>query len=434
MNYKEELKIFQINTNHYDLKDKSTDEIINIVINNHKTRLDIKLSYLTKETKEEYEYILYSYREDEKDSRWIDFFSKKLVKNHNFKKSHFSFVLFIITQSNIYTTFGGSGIRVITRYLNERFGIDLYEKFGNPIVDKLISYTVRSITGISSEKKEILNTGTSVNQVIDLTDIPTKLTIPIKQEVSDTFFSYLNLDTSVNFLEIGSYFHIKKKINFDELQEVIKNIELINSSDIINPISSFVKLKKNTSLIDELDDKLIDKIFDELNYIINPAIYDVYEKMDIDFLHPKNLQEFVECDEYQIFEPNKKLPFLISKDRFDIFEKTLLMISDKSLNRTELKPYLRKLRVLGLRNGIKKTEAPFLNHLTTEIKMSKNFFKIDNTWYEVNDNFISKINALSNEIIKENYLNKNFLDIKWEKGVNEGDYNELYRFKPNFLY
>ena len=73
-----------------------------------------------------------------------------------------------------------------------------------------------------------------------------------------------------------------------------------------NPISSFVKLKKTSCIIEELDDKLIDKIFDEINFIANPAIYDVYAKMDIDFLHPKNLQEFVECDEYQVFEPNKK--------------------------------------------------------------------------------------------------------------------------------
>lgn len=433
MEYKEELKIFQININHHDLKGKSFEGIINVIINNHKSRLEIQSSHLTTEIKDEFEYRLYSYREEERDSKWADFFSQNLIRNHNFKKSHFSFVLFILTENQIYATIGGSGIRVITRFLNERFGIDLYEKFGNPILDKLISYTVRSITGVSSEKQEILNTGTSVNQVIDLTDIPTKLTIPIKQEVLNTFFSYLNLDPTSNFLEIGSYFHIKKKISFDELHEVLKNIDLINSSDHMNPISSFVKLKKTSSIIEELDDKLIDKIFDEINYIANPAIYDVYEKMDIDFLHPKNLQEFVECDEYQVFEPNKKLPFVISKNRFEIFENTLRKIAENPLNRTELKPYLRKLRMLGIRNGIRKTEAPFLNHLTTEVRLSKNYFKIDNTWYEVNDNFIFKINALSAELIKENYLEHNFLNEKWEKGVKEGDYNEKYASKKDFI-
>lgn len=433
MEYKEELKIFQININHHDLKGKSFDSIINVIINNHKSRLEIQSSYLTTEIKDEFEYRLYSYREDERDSKWADFFSQNLVRNHNFKKSHFSFVLFILTENQIYATIGGSGIRVITRFLNERFGIDLYEKFGNPILDKLISYTVRSITGVSSEKQEILNTGTSVNQVIDLTDIPTKLTIPIKQEVLDTFFSFLNIDPTSNFLEIGSYFHIKKKISFDELHEVLKNIDLINSSDHINPISSFVKLKKTSSIIEELDDKLIDKIFDEINYIANPAIYDVYEKMDIDFLHPKNLQEFVECDEYQVFEPNKKIPFVISKNRFEIFENTLRKIAENPLNRTELKPYLRKLRMLGIRNGIRKTEAPFLNHLTTEVRLSKNYFKIDNTWYEVNDNFIFKINGLCKELIKENYLEYNFLNEKWEKGVKEGDYNKKYASKKDFI-
>lgn len=433
MEYREELKIFQINVGHYELVDKSVPEIINLIVNNHKTRLEIQSSSLTHESKDGYEYVLYSYREEERDSRWIDFFSTKLTQSHNFKKSHFSFVLFVITETDIFATIGGSGIRVITRYLNERFGIDLYEKFGNPITDKVISYTVRSITGISSEKKETLNAGTSVNQMIGLTDIPTKLTIPIQQEILDTFFSYLNIDVNVNFLEVGSYFHIKKKISFEELHEVIKNIEIISSSQIINSISSFVKLKKNISLIEELDNKLVDRIFDEINYYANPAIYYVYEKMDIDFLHPKSLQQFVECDKYQILEPNKKLPLLTLNDRFNIFESVLRKISEDIPTRIELLTYLRKLRVIGLRNGIKKTEAPFLNHLTIEIKAEKSYFKIDNTWYEVNDNFISKINSLSAELIKENYLQEIFLDEVWEKDIKEGDYNSIYAKKKNFL-
>lgn len=433
MEYREELKIFQINISHFELVNKSVPEIINLIVNNHKNRLDVKSCFITRENIDGYEYVLYTYREEERDSRWIDFFSKNLIKDHNFKKSHFSFVLFIITEHNIYATIGGSGIRVITRFLNERFGIDLYEKFGDPITDKVISYTVRSVTGISSEKKETLNTGTSVNQMIDLTDIPTKLTIPIKQEILDTFFPYLNIDVNVNFLEIGSYFHIKKKISFQELQQVVENLELINSSQEINPISSFVKLKRNQSLFEALEDKLIERIFDEINYYINPAIYDVYEKMDIDFLHPKSLQQFIECDEYQIFEPNKKSSLLTIKNRFKIFESVLRKIAENPLNQFELKQYLRKLRVIGLRNSVKKTEAPFLNHLTTEIKLTKSYFKIDNTWYEVNDNFISKINGLCTELIKENYLNKIFLDIKWGKGVNEGEYNSYYSKKQNFI-
>ena len=432
--YKEELKIFQINTNHYDFKTDINSEIINIIVNNHTKRLDINTNKLSTFKKDNYTYFLYSYKEEEKDSIWKNFFSAELTKNHNFKKSHFSFVLFIVSSENIFAVIGGSGIRAITRYKNERFGIDLYERFGNPIEDKLISYTVRGVTGNSSEKKEILNTVTSVNQIIDLTEIPTKLTIPLKQEVIDTFFSFLNIDSSINFLEIGSYFHIKKKISFLQLHEVIKSLELIYSSAYFNPISSFVKINNKNPIISDLNYEVILKLNDELNYLINPILFNLYEKFEIDFLHPKNLNDFVECDEYQVFEPSKKSASIHTKNRFEIYDLIILKATEYNFNIEELKNYFRKMRVLGFRNGIKKTEAPFLNHLTLELKIkNKNYFKIDNSWYEVNDNFISKINDQCVNLITENYLESNFLNKVWDKNKKEENYNKLYQEEDNFL-
>lgn len=433
-NYKEELKIFQINKYHYDFKkDDSVNTIINTIINNHKTRLDIKNSKLTVHEKENFSYILYSYREEEKDSAWKDFFATELIADHDFKKSYFSFVLFIVTGVNIYAVIGGSGIRVITRYLNERFGIDLYEKFGNPVEDKLISYTVRGIAGVSTQKSETLNTLTSVNQSIDLVEIPTNLTIPISEVVLHTFFSYLDIDTEINFLEIGSYFYIRKKISFDELHEVVKNIEIIESSNLINPISSFIKIKPSNQLNESLTDNLVNKINDEVNFVKNPLIFNVYEKFDLDLVHPKNIEAFVKCDEYFILEPSKKNPSLVIKNRFEIFNSMIRLIAEKDLNLFELKVFCRKVRICGYRNGIKKTEAPFLNHLTLELKLDKrNYFKIDNFWYEVNDNFINKINDLCVNTITENYLDKKFLNKVWTKGVREDDYNNLYKSDKNF--
>ena len=55
------------------------------------------------EIKDEFEYRLYSYREEERDSKWADFFSQNLVRNHNFKKSHFSF--FAITSQSLFQYF-----------------------------------------------------------------------------------------------------------------------------------------------------------------------------------------------------------------------------------------------------------------------------------------------------------------------------------------
>ena len=89
LEYKEELKIFQINIDHYDFAKLTDDKIIKLIVNNHKTRLDIKSSKLTYYVKEEFVYYLYSYREEERDSAWKDFFADELLKDHDFKKSYF---------------------------------------------------------------------------------------------------------------------------------------------------------------------------------------------------------------------------------------------------------------------------------------------------------------------------------------------------------
>ena len=114
------LKVFLINKNHFELKEKNNKEIIEIITSNHKRSLhaedadfDVVKPNLNHLIEEEFEFYTYCYNQTKTQDYWRLFLPEELGKDQEFDVIEFSYVLFSIYKSNIYCSVGGSGFKVI---------------------------------------------------------------------------------------------------------------------------------------------------------------------------------------------------------------------------------------------------------------------------------------------------------------------------------
>jgi hypothetical protein len=160
-------------------------------------------------------------------------------------------------------------------------------------------------------------------------------------------------------------------------------------------------------------------------------------KFDIDFIHPSNIQGFYECDTYKLVLKGKKKSFYETNNKNKLYKRGLFkmynLLGDTSTE-LDFNTILLGMRVQGYRNGQKKTEAMFWQHVTCEIQyMNRSIFKIDNSWYKVKGDFIEMINKTCIDLIINHQLQADFLKNKWHDGIaTEENYNALYKNENGF--
>lgn len=436
-----EIKIFQIDKTFFEIRNLSNEKIINYISNCHRIKVkkyNEQNKELPKLEKDNTTYYSYTYNELLKDSYWKMFLPSEFTEKENFEVQQLSFVLFASIGKNLFAIVGGNGIRVIKKFINDRFGIELYEHLTIPREDIVISLTVRGVTGNLTEQKEIFRKEQSLLDSLELTDIPTKMTIYLRQELKDNYFDFLNFKKENSYLEIGSYFFLKAKVDFENLHFIFETLNLILEENEPTPLSSFIKIKDVNLIEENLEQILFENIKNETSDKFSASRGENPYKVDLDFVHPTKLQEFYECDKFELKAKRQKAPFAIITERNQIYNECLKFIYEKldDLNDTEkLKNTIRGIRIIGYRNEIEKTQAMLLNHITTEIKYNgRPYFKIDNSWYKVENTFIEKINELCIDNYKKNRLFENILIKKWDSNIEDEDaYNKQYKHIENYF-
>jgi len=91
--------------------------------------LSIVKPSLEKFEDEEYTFYTYCYNQPKYQNYWKLFLPDELVKDQNFDLVEFSFVLFTVYKEDIYCILGGRSINVIKRYVDDYFGLELYQHF-----------------------------------------------------------------------------------------------------------------------------------------------------------------------------------------------------------------------------------------------------------------------------------------------------------------
>lgn len=436
--FKIDLKIFKIDKNFYDLRDKSYNEIIDIIKDNHLKKLrhkfkdfDIKIvnPEITTLKDGDFDFKAYCFRQPKEKFYLKVFLPNELTENQNFDIIEFSYVLFIKYKSEIYCVISGSGINVIKKYLHPTFGIEIYQRIASPINDNIIELYVRSIANNISSKKETFNLNQTISETLDYSDIPTRIKLKVRDELKRKEFKKYDLDKNLAIMEIGSYFYLRKKIDFEELKELIIDLNKIYLKNTPKQLTLFNKVN-DSSLLKKLDDQLLDLVTDDVQLHNDPSRVRQSLNEIIEMVHPTKLERFYECDKFLIrFKFSRGKKDLEIFDRSDLYfnsTKYIFESLDNISDRFTIKQNIFKLNIVGFVNKREVTYGSLFSHITAEMNYGVHkYFKIDGHWYVLEDEFLEIMNddAIS---YYSKYLLKEDILINWIDGDDEDTYNQSY--------
>lgn len=442
-NAKFNLKVFLIDKTNSDFLGKSSTEIIDSIKENHKNKLrskkvnlDLLNDTLAHTIEGDFEFWSYCYNQPKEQFYWKLFLPEKLTENQKFDIIEFSFVLFIKYKSNIYCVIGGSGINVIRKYIDPSFGIDLYQHIAKPKEDIVIELNTRSIASNISQKKHIFNLNQTISETLEYSEIPTKIKLAVREDLKKGIFKKYDLDKDKALMEIGSYFQLRKRIDFQELKELIIDIHNIRNNGEYNQLTLFRKVREEKLIID-LDNDLKERIVNDIILHDTPDIQKNHQQDIIEVVHPSSLEKFYDCNKFIIkakFSRGKK--DIITNDRSSLYYdctnhiyKSLENISDRFV----IKGKLLNLNIVGCMDDKEVTFGNFYSHITAEIEhQKKKYFRIDGHWYYLEDEFINLMNNDAVEYYTKYHLEDNLLN-KWPTGKDEDYYNKSHETKSNYF-
>lgn len=434
------LKIFSIDLSHFELKDQTIDEVVTIITTNHKKHLfasekdfEQYKSPLGELDEDDFKFYSYCYNEAKDQNYWKFFLPAELSENQNFELIEFSHVIFISTNENLYCVTSGSGTNVIKKYLNQYFGIELYQHFANLNEDITITINTRGVTGNLSNRINTYNYNQSIRDSLIYSEIPKKLKIIIRKELRSGLFKKFKLDDSNSIMEIGSYFSFRKKLNFKELKDLILIIEKVqlNKENYIN-LSLFNRVTDSNTLQD-LRNKLIDNIVENIIMHDQPGLLKKSNFDSIEIVNSKYLEKFYECNSFNLhFYKHREKNDLTIYDRNNLYFDVTKFIYDSledTNNRADIIKKINKLSVKGMIDSKEVTFESFYNQIVTELTIGENkYFRIDNTWFKLDNDYLKQ---LREEAIQNYELFELKIDVlnKWTTG-DEDFYNQSH-VKPN---
>lgn len=437
---KYEIKIFQIDTSFYEFNGfENYDRIIQHIVDEHRRlvndndNIGAPLSFADYEDVRYYTYI---YNETAKDSYWKSFLPPIIADQLDFTIQRLSFVLFSIVNGNIFAIIGGGGIRVITRYINHRFGLDFYE-YLTDLTEEIISISIRGISGKLTAKQETFREGQKLIDILNFTNIPSKINLLLRDDLKDDIFDIIEFNSNKVHLEICSYFNLKHKISFQTLHTLFIRMDRVITTLDRTPLTSFVQVKDKNLCNTIYRYELYRLLREDMMNFFSPARGENPPKLDIDFLHPSNLQDFYECDRYELKARGQRLPLFTTNDKEELYKAGLKYIFDElgvNNSQYDFNGIVSGIKVFGFVGEVRKTKAMFTQHITCEINIENSpVFQIDSFWFKVKNNFIAIINDISSRMIDEHYLRDGIIDTLWGVDIIDEDaYNSKYHDKPNY--
>jgi hypothetical protein len=383
-------------------------------------------------------YFLYKYDERDRTSSWGAFFPGDLIEGEDFSIQTTSFVLFCSTNSNLYCFIGGNAITVVKRYLNQIFGIDLYERISAPDLDIVSTITSRGISGNLNSQTVTFRREQKLIDALSLTRLPTKATILLREELIADVFPFLDVeDEDKVFIDIGSSFFIKSKLDFNQCRQLIETADDILQINQFTSLSAFERIRRPNLISNNLRPLLFRHLYDEMARVGPPGRDMSQSRLDFDFVHPSKLTSFYECDLYNIYERGAHQPFYTTSDRTSIYKEVLKYAYslEQVTDLFSFRGFLSGVRVYGYRGDDRLTHAMFEDHITCEtVFNNRPVFKIDSRWFFVKGDFISRINDQCLTMCRANYWDSDAFTKTWDvNNESEGTFNLKYHGEENFI-
>lgn len=432
-----DLKVFLIDKTFYEFKGKKPSEIIDVIKDNHIKKLRSKYEFkdlktlnisITHTIDAEFELWSYCYNQPKDQFYWKLFLPESLTETQNFEISEFSFVLFLKYKSKIYCVIGGSGMTVIKKYIDPSFGINIYQHFAKPTEDLLIELNARGIASNISQKRHTFNLNQTISEAIEYSEIPTKIKIVLRKELINGLFKDYNLGDERCLLEVGSYFYLRKKIDFEQLKTLVTDLYKIGNNGDFTQLTLFRKIEEE-KLINELDKSLQSKIIDDVISYNSTSRKNIQQDV-LEVVHPSKLERFYECNKFIIRAKNSRGKKDIEvTDRSKLYTSCIKHINENSedlTNRFEIGGKLFTLNISGEINDKPLTYGNFYAHITAEIDfLNKKYFRIDSHWYFLKDEFLQQMNSDAIDYYRKYHFKETLLK-KWSDGDDEDTYNKLH--------
>lgn len=440
------LKIFQIDKCHFELENKNIDEMIEAIRENHK-----KYIYANKEDilktkphfetyeEEDFKYYSYCFNQLKDQNYWKLFLPKELTQQQEFEMYEFSYVLFIVYNSNIYAVIGGSGMNVIKKYVNDYFGIELYQHFANLNEDIALSINTRGVTGNLSQRSNTFNSLQTIRESLVYSEIPKRLKLIVREELKHGLFQKYKLPDNSPIMEIGAYFSIRKKLSFKELKSLIIDIEAIleDKTNYVN-LSLFNRVKEKT-LIDRLDNELTYILVTDILLHNTPEDLRLHQFEIIEVVNYKKLEKFYECNNYKLHIKNKLLKNdKTIENRKDLYYEVTKYINQNLENEAdqfEISKKLYETSIIGMIEDKEVTFGTFLSHIVTELELDNiKFFRIDNQWFQLDDLYLAQIQSEAINNYNTFELRSNILNTWFNKNTSEDEYNLSHQTDKHFVF
>lgn len=435
------IKLYQIDTNFYEIRNLVENRAkIEFIINYHIENFESENEVENRKTiieKDDYTLFLYVFDEVEQESKWKRFLPNDITSGHRFNIINTSFALFISINDSVFSIIGGKGISVIKRFINHSFGLDLFEKFAEPELDIVHSLTTRGITGALSSEERTYRSNQKLQDALNLGSIPIKINLVLRDIIKDSIFDFIEFNENENVhFEIGSSFSLKIPITFEDTLSIARKASEILNGHVGRPLSRFERIRDSEFIEDNLISALYTHLKDDMVRLNSPDANRNY-LLDYDFIHPSKYIQFYECDSYKVFLKHSQTEIIETRDRTRIYFDTLSYLF-KSIDLTdffEFRKILAGIKVRGYLGDFETTVAPFVSHVSCEIKINNTpYFLLDTKWYSVRGDFLVDINSQCSSLLRVNSFINNPIDEVWNVNeINEGEFNLLFRGRTNYL-
>lgn len=357
------------------------------------------------------------YRKHKKNKpEWKDFFNSQVDINASMKtdpvnmNESFVFFLYHKISRKLYAICGGYGSFTIQKFIDDDFGINILIRIIQNKGEKILRHAKEfgitgGIVGISKYFRQNYNFHENKN----FGNIYREISAQVDKDIANN----LGIITDDNKQCIAkNSFKINQSINYSEMLKVVKELDLIMQRSANFDINDITKIDKNKNekLIKELEKLVIDSLWNNRNNLV--ALDEA-----LDFIH-KDFENFLKASKFKFaktYHENNETLFKTIISKFtditkDEFEKKLKSFSVVSLDEEETEL----------------TKETIYNHLVYEINhLTKSYFLINGTYYEITSNFKNSLNESCKNFITENY--DNGLNKAWDNTDTEGVYNLSYK-------
>jgi len=395
---------------------------------------------------------------------WKGLFTELVEQNQAIlekdKSSSESFVCLIKAQNDRwYGISGGYGHHTISGSIEPTFGTDILVRVIDESDQSLIAASERSVTGGQVASSIHYRKISRFFEYKRFGSITNKVDAEIRDNViEDCFPSVHSDDIGKIRIAAGSNLQIKVGLDILTLQTVIEDCEALLLKDANFNLNSIRPISKSDEpeLVKRLDNQLYEQMFKLYQGEEGAFPFDICHNDFDRYLTSSNFK-VLSRKSHELADGTKKsylFNFLAKRGEKEFAAKTIglaelrlgqdlftKMRETKTIATTpaKLAGQLKSAVIHSFdEDGVQQTSGSFLSHVMGDVTLvddetgnEDKYFLFDSKWYQLEDEFLTKLNTDLKSIYENSKIDLDLLP--WADGVNEGHYNEAHIGEDNVI-